>query len=58
VGHFLARYFGNDLTRVILGDIQEISDGYFTGFTAISSVAFEAGSRVSVLGEFAFCDCS
>jgi hypothetical protein len=54
----LIRYFGTESEVSIASDIEAVAAGCFGRCESFWSVEFEADCRVSILGEFAFSDCS
>jgi hypothetical protein len=54
----LVRYFGDSGEVAIWRQIEAISIGCFAGCDCLSSVIFESGCEVGILGESAFESCS
>jgi hypothetical protein len=52
--HSLIRYFGNEPDVTVLSEIEAISAGCFMRCDSVVSVRFEAGSRISDIGDAAF----
>jgi hypothetical protein len=54
----LVRYFGNDGEVTIRSDVTSISTGCFSPCDSILAATLGRGSRVSIVGESAFSNCS